>query len=337
MDGLRAIDPGLLATVQDAGRYGWQRFGVVVAGAMDLAAYRTANTLVGNDADAAAVELTLTGGRWEIAGQPRRVAVTGAEFAIAVDGRPVPAWCSFVLRAGESLTIGRAPDGVRGYLAVTGGIAVPPVLGSRSTHVRSGIGGLDGRALRAGDLLPLGDAGEGAELELPAEARWPRPPRLRVVLGPQDGHFGPDAIAALTGEAFPVTAEADRMGYRLAGPRLRHRGSDNIVSDGIALGSIQVPASGHLILLLADRQPTGGYPKIATIVTPDIGAVAQVAPGAILRFEAIGLEAARALRREWDAHLAGLTARMRPAQSGNPYDSARLLGLNLVGGVIAGD
>lgn len=154
---------------------------------------------------------------------------------------------------------------------------------------------------------------------------------------PQDGHFGPDAIAALTGEAFPVTAEADRMGYRLAGPRLRHRGSDNIVSDGIALGSIQVPASGHLILLLADRQPTGGYPKIATVVTPDIGAVAQAAPGANLQFEAIGLDAARALRRDWDAHLASLSARMRPAQSGNPYDSARLLGLNLVGGVVAGE
>ncbi|WP_374447383.1 biotin-dependent carboxyltransferase family protein [Stella sp.] len=334
---LHVRDPGLLATVQDAGRYGWQRFGVVVAGAMDLLAYRIANVLVGNPPDAAAIEFTLTGGRWEIEGEPRRVAVTGAAFLAAVDGRPVPAWRSFLLRPGQVLTIGRAEDGLRGYLAVAGGVDVAPVLGSRSTHVRSGIGGWQGRALRPDDALPLGAAAAGAELELPEAVRWPRPSRLRVVLGPQAGHFGRDAIATLATDAFLVTADADRMGYRLSGPTLRHAGSDNIVSDGIALGSIQVPASGHPIVLLADRQPTGGYPKIATIVTPDIGTIAQVGPGASLRFEIVELDAARRLRLAWDAHIAALPGLLRPAETGDPLDSARLLGLNLVGGVTAGE
>ena len=334
---LRVLDPGLLATVQDAGRYGWQRFGVVVAGAMDLLALRIANRLAGNPADAAAIEFTFTGGRYEVEGAPRRVAVAGAGFVVTVDGRPVPPWRSFLLRPGEILAIGKADDGLRGYLAVSGGIDVSPVLGSRSTHVRSGIGGWQGRALRTGDLLPLGQAADGVDLELPAVARWPRPSRLRVVLGPQDGHFGADARAALVEGRFRVTAEADRMGYRLSGPTLRHSGGDNIVSDGIALGSIQVPASGQPIVLLADRQPTGGYPKIATIVTPDIGVIAQAGPGAELAFEIVDLDAARAVRRAWDAHMQDLAALLRPAETGDPLDSARLLGLNLVGGVVAGD
>ncbi|BBK43083.1 allophanate hydrolase [Allostella vacuolata] len=335
MGALVVQDPGLLATVQDAGRFGWQRFGVVVAGAMDLFALRAANALVGNGADGAAIEFTFTGGRYEVEGGPVRVAVTGGAFAVSVDGRPVAPWRSFTLRPGEVLAIGPAPDSLRGCLAVAGGFDIPPVLGSRSTHVRSGIGGWQGRALRSGDRLPLLPAAAGGELELPPSALPAAPDRLRLVLGPQDGHFGEEAIAALTGGSYQVTADADRMGYRLSGPALTHLGGDNIVSDGIALGSVQVPASGQPIVLLADRQPTGGYPKIATIITPDIGALARVGPGASIAFTVIGLAEAHAIRRAWDAALAGVPDLLRPALgAGNLYDSERLLSLDLIGGPI---
>lgn len=236
----------------------------------------------------------------------------------------------------EVLAIGRAPDALRGYLACAGGLDVPVALGSRSTHVRSGIGGWQGRALRGGDALPLGSAEtDPGDLELPPDARPRQRNRLRVVLGPQDGYFTDEAIATLGGGRFTITADADRMGYRLAGPPLRHRGADNIVSDGIALGSVQVPASGQPIVLLADRQPTGGYPKIATIITPDIGSIAQLAPGTSVAFEIVTPDEARRIRRDWDAAMEGLPALMRPSGgAGDPFDSQRLLALDLVGGFL---
>lgn len=329
-------DPGPLATVQDLGRFGWQRFGVVVAGALDQFAMRAANILVGNPAGTAVIEFAMWGGRYE-ATAPVRLAVTGGDFRLAVDGRPMPAWHSFVLRAGEVLTIERAPDALRGCLAVAGGLDIAPVLGSRSTHVRSGIGGWHGRALQPGDRIPLLQpaAADAVELELPASARPIRPERIRVVLGPQDAYFGPDAIACLTGEAYTVTPDADRMGYRLAGARIAHLGDNNIVSDGIALGSVQVPGSGQPIVMLADRQPTGGYPKIATVITPDIAAIAQSGPGDRIGFAVVDLARARELRREWDERIARLADAVRPALAGDRFDSARLLALNLVGGFVS--
>ncbi len=339
MASLVVHDPGPLATIQDLGRVGWQRFGVVVAGALDMFSMRAANALVGNPPGAAAIEFTILGGRYEVDAPAARLAVTGGDFALAIDGRPIPAWRSFILRAGEVLTIGKATDALRGYLAVAGGIDVPPVLGSRSTHVRSGIGGWQGRALQAADRLPLVEQGlaGGADLELPPVARPARAGPVRIVPGPQDRYFGPDAIECLTGSAYLVTTDADRMGYRLSGPGIAHLGDDNIVSDGIALGSVQVPGSGQPIVMLADRQPTGGYPKIATVITPDIGTIAQAGPGDSIRFAVVDLARAHAVRREWDRTLAALPAALRPAGASNPYDSGRLLALNLVGGVVSVD
>lgn len=329
-------DPGPLATIQDLGRLGWQRYGVVVAGAIDVFAFRAANALVGNPPGHAAIELTLAGGQYEIDGGDVRVAVTGGAFRIAIGGRPVAPWRSVRLRGGERLSIGSAPDAVRGYLAVAGGIDVPPVLGSRSTHVRSGIGGWQGRALAAGDRLPVGvPAGaDPGDLVLPEADRPAMPERVRVVLGPQDDHFDPSAIAAFLDGSYAVTKDADRMGYRLDGPKISHTGDDNIVSDGIAMGSVQIPGNGLPIVLLADRQPTGGYPKIATVIGPDLRAIAQARPGDRLRFQRVERAAAHRLRVEWDRRLAAIGGALRPAEDGDRFESGRLLALNLVSGVV---
>jgi len=331
-------DPGPLATVQDLGRIGWQRFGVPQAGAMDRAAFLAANALVGNAPGAAAIEVTLSGGVVELDGAAARVAVTGGSFALAVDGRPVPPWRSFVLQGGARLAIGPAADAIRGYLAIAGGIAVEPVLGSRATHVRSGIGGLEGRALRAGDRLPLGPAPApcGDQEIDPAALRGGGDGALRVVLGPQDDYFARDQIDRFLAATYAVTGEADRMGYRLSGPTIAHSRGFNIISDGIPAGAVQIPGNGQPIVLLADRQPTGGYPKIATVVTPDLGHLAQRRPGETVRFRAVSLQEAGRIRRGWDARLADLAALLRPAEAGGTWDSARLLRLNLVGGVVAG-
>lgn len=336
MTGLVVHEPGPFSTVQDLGRYGWQRFGVVVAGAMDGFAFRAANALVGNAPEQAAIEFTLMGGQYEIDSGEATVAVAGGRFAVRVDGKPMAPWRSFRLRAGQRLAIGGADDAARGYLAIGGGIAVEPVLGSRSTHVRSGIGGWQGRALAAGDRLPVGP-GEGARHDrlLPAAALPPPRPRIRVVLGPQDDHFDRQAIETFLGSTYAVTPEADRMGYRLDGPPIGHAGRDNIVSDGIALGSVQIPGNGRPIVLLADRQPTGGYPKIATVIGPDIRAIAQSRPGDRLRFEPTSLSDARRLRLDWERRLAAIGDDLRAADEGERFDSRRLLALNLVSGVVA--
>ena len=334
---LRAASP--LATVQDLGRVGWQRFGVSVCGATDAASLSAANVLAGNPPGAPAVEFTLDGGEWELAGAPLcRVAVAGGAFAVAVDGRPVASWRSVTLHEGSRLRIGPAPDALRGYLAVAGGFAVTPQLGSAATHVRTAIGGLDGRALRAGDALPLAGGAAGAapagpdRMLDPAAALPSRTLPVRVVLGPQDDYFTDEAVAAFLGSDYAVSREADRMGYRLDGPRLAHRDGYNIVSDGIAAGSIQVPGSGQPIVLLADRQTTGGYPKIATVITPDLATVAQSRPGDRLRFAAVPLAEAHAVHRAWRSRLAGLAGQLMPVRG--DLDSETLLTKNLIGGVV---
>lgn len=330
-------DPGPLATIQDLGRHGRQRFGVAVAGAIDPFAFRAANALVDNPPDHAAIEFTLAGGQYEIEHGDAHLAVAGGAFALSIDGRAMAPWRSFVLRPGERLTVGGAPDAARGYLAVDGGFDVPPVLGSRSTHVRSGIGGWQGRALRSGDRLPAGAPRPpgGGDRVLPADAIPAKASVVRMVLGPQDDHFDPPAIAAFFAATYTVTREADRMGYRLEGPPIAHAGNDNIVSDGIALGSVQIPGNGLPIILLADRQPTGGYPKIGTVIGPDLRAIAQARPGDTLRFQRIDRAPAHRARVEWQMRLDGIPAAVRAGEEGDRYDSRRLLTLNLVSGVIA--
>jgi antagonist of KipI len=284
---LRVIKPGMLTTIQDAGRWGFQARGVPVAGPMDPVSHRLANALVGNVREAAALEITLLGPELEFEDE-RLVAVTGAEFEITLDGKAVRGNAPFVVTAESRLRFGERRRGARAYLAISSGIAVSPMLGSRSTHLVSAMGGAAGRALAAGDRLPLGDPRkvEGAVLA-PQPAAVPLPERharLRVLPGPQRDYFSGDALEVLQSAPYAIGQNSDRMGYRLEGPRLTHARGADIISDATPLGVLQVPASGQPILLMADRQTTGGYPKIATVISADVAVAGQLGPADTISF-----------------------------------------------------
>jgi antagonist of KipI len=279
----------MLTTVQDLGRWGHQGSGVPVAGPMDAYSHMLANRLVGNDPSGAGLEITLIGP--ELASNADVIcAIAGAEFKVTVDEVDVPMHHAFTLTAGARLRFGERRAGARASLAIRGGIAVAPVLGSRSTSLIAHMGPFDGRALRSGDVLPIGPAeGPGVSphgcdidrgvLPLPRGGV-----RLRVVPGPQDQMFTSEAYDTLFASRFIVTPASNRIGYRLDGPPLAHAGKADILSDATPLGAIQVPGSGQPILLMADRQTTGGYPKIATVISADIPLAGQLAPGDWIEF-----------------------------------------------------
>ncbi|RPJ69783.1 MAG: biotin-dependent carboxyltransferase [Acidobacteria bacterium] len=322
---IRVLDGGLFTTVQDSGRYGFQRYGVPVSGAMDRGALQAANALVGNDGSAAALEMTLLGPRLEFLASAT-IALAGADLGAVVGNVPTPAWESVTVPAGAILSFTGARDGIRGYLAVAGGFDVPVVLGSRSTYTRSRLGGLDGRQLKAGDLLrvlgvhPVADlVGAGFGGRAGAVRRVPPALRpeyghrhvLRVVLGPQDDRFTSEGVATLLSSTYSVTPQSDRMGYRLQGPKIEHTAGPDIVSDGSPLGAVQVAGDGMPIVLMADRGTAGGYTKVATVVSLDVWRLAQAAAGDEVRFEAITVEAAhRAVREheQWIGQVRGAAA-----------------------------
>ena len=301
MSALRVIAPGMLTTVQDLGRWGFQSSGVSVAGPMDAYAHRLANALVGNAAEGATLEVTLTGPELECDDE-RVIAVSGAAFEITADERPVPLDTAVELRPRSRLKFGRRLAGARAYLGVAGGIDVPRVLGSRATHLSSAIGGVEGRALRTGDILPLGPAcrdGRRGPAEQPPplfrrsanasgtglDAGLPNGhARVRVLPGPHLESFAAGALTMLQSSAYRIDPRSDRMGFRLEGARLARTGDTEMISDAIAMGALQVPASGHPILLMADRQTTGGYPIIATVIAADLGLAGQLAPGDSIAF-----------------------------------------------------
>lgn len=315
MAGLRVEVPGLLTTVQDLGRRGYERFGVPPSGAQDEFALRAANALVGNPPEAAGLELGLDG-LTLTAGMDCLVAVAGAgpDLAARVNGGGRPLWTAVFVRARQILEIVKAPGGWA-YLAVRGGLAVPPVMGARATYLRGGFGGLAGRALRAGDELPVGPAPDWRGLlelagrRLPPEQRpaYPQEGRaaaVNVILGPQHGHFAPETVARFLEAEFAVTLETDRMGCRLSGPALVPQPAD-LISEPMPLGAIQVPAGGAPIIMLADRPTTGGYPKLAVVARADVPLVAQCPPGAgRLRFQAVSVPEAQARGRAQLARLA---------------------------------
>ncbi len=316
---IAVVKPGLLCTVQDAGRPGWRASGMPVAGAMDRLALAAANLLAGNEPGAAAVELTLAGGTWRFEA-PALAALAGADLSATLDGSPLPPWSSFLAPAGSTLAFGACRAGVRAYLAVRGGVAVPPVLGSRSTYTRAAVGGLEGRALRAGDRLPVG---RPTGRPPPPQALGPeeRPPcgggaRLRVLLGPQEDRFTEEGIATFLGTAWKVTPQNDRMGYRLEGPAVRLRGAADILTDPILPGAVQVTGSGLPIAMMVDCHTAGGYAKIATIAGPDLRLLAQARAGDEVRFAACRqAEAVAALRAE-RAWIDGLARRVARAAGG---------------------
>ena len=299
-------DAGPLTTIQDQGRPGYLRLGIPASGPMDHHAFVLGNRLVGNPDGAAALECTLIGPRVEFTDE-RAVAVTGAEIPVVLNHAEAPRWRTFRVKAGDVLKIGAAKTGVRAYLAISGGIATPLALGSRATYLRGQLGGLDGRALRKGDQLPLG-ASPAVRLGAVQSGRaseYAGEPEICVVLGPQDDRFTARGIAALLEGPYEMLPQSDRMGARLRGPFIEHTRGHDIVSDGIPLGGIQVVGDGQPIVLLVDRQSTGGYTKIATVCSFDIGRVAQVKPGRRLRFRRVTVAEAHAALRARQAALDG--------------------------------
>jgi biotin-dependent carboxylase-like uncharacterized protein len=288
---IHVVRAGAQTTIQDEGRWGWQARGVPVAGPMDPFAHRLANALVGNRRTAATLEMALTGPELEFSDE-RVVAVTGAVFALTIDGAPVPHRSPFVVGAGARLRVGDRASGARAYVAIEGGFDVAPVLGSRATHLPSRIGGWAGRALKKGDRLPLAprradhryttDTHVAIATNVTAEPA--RTGVVRVLSGPDVNLFAEGALDALQSAPYEVTPESDRMGYRLAGPAIRHvRGAD-IISDATPVGSIQVPGSGQPVVLMADCATTGGYARLAVIIRADLGIAGQALPGDFLQF-----------------------------------------------------
>lgn len=336
--GLKVLSPGLYTTVQDLGRFGYQAQGVPVSGALDAVALRLGNAVVGNPAGAAALEILFSGPRLEVIADRVRVAVAGCGAALALGdgGRIVPAWQSVTLLAGDVFHILLGRESVCAYLAVEGGIAVPLVLDSASTYVRAALGGDAGRPLRRGDVVPLaiGYAPERGELRLPSPPPAAADQLIHIVLGPQQDYFTGDALAALLEVEFRISKDADRMGMRLDGPRLRHRQGWDIVSDAIATGAIQVPGSGQPILLLADHQTTGGYPKIATVISADLPVVGRRRPGDAIGFAAVSIEAAEQSARDAEQSITALIASLEPAPDGGGIDLASLYAGNLISGVV---
>lgn len=333
---LDVLTAGPMLTIQDSGRPGLRRFGVSTAGPMDAPSLALANALCANTSGVAALEFAGPGGSFR-AKQALRFAVTGGPCDIRIDGHRVLAGQSHRLNEGEVLRVG-VPDGaVWGYLAFSGGIATPPILGARTTHLRSGIGGMLGRAVRAGDSLPLG----------PDTAASPcmRPPinytnqttgsdPIRLVAGPQHDHFAPDILTRLTNETFLVTPQRDRMAMVLGGVELPCARGHDIVSDATVPGSIQVPGSGTPLVLMAESQTTGGYPKIATVITADLPRLAQMPTGTSFRFALVSRDAAEDLwlarQKQLRALLAGLIAKPEDLMQ-----SDYLLSCDLVGGIFS--
>lgn len=339
MIGLEVLSAGPMTTVQDLGRWGYQGFGVPVSGALDPLSLRLANALVGNAPDVAGLELRLMGPHLRLRGGPARLALCGSATPIEIIAPApslIPPGQSVLLPEGAELRIGPLRDSACACLAVAGGFDLPPVFGSLSTYVTAGLGGLEGRALRAGDLLPLaGSAPQGPDLMLPRAFDAGTGP-IRVVLGPQDGHFTPDAVAQFLSAPYQVSASANRMGMRLEGPVLRHAGDYNIASDGVVSGAIQVPGDGQPIILLADRQTTGGYAKIATVISADLPRLGRALPGQALQFTAISPDQAEALRRRQESALQAAIAAIAPLAPSPGEIQARLLRENLISGAITG-
>lgn len=299
---IEVIVPGMQTTVQDAGRIGFQKFGVSVSGAADLYSLQTGNRLVGNEENVPALEVAMGGLQVKFNGDST-FALTGADCIADLDGIRVGTNLTYEARDGSILTLGFAPKSLRAYFCVAGGIDVTKTLDSASTHVASEIGGFNGRALTAGDLLPLGDAqsrvapgSTDLKYEIPAASGSVT---VRAVPGPQDDQFSDAGIETFFGSKYIVTDQSNRQGVRLDGPEIESKdGRYDIVSDAVINGSVQIPGDGKPIVLLADRQTTGGYAKIATVISADLPKLGQLRPGDELSFERITVEDAQQLVRD---------------------------------------
>lgn len=289
---ITVLNPGLLTTVQDMGRVGYQQFGVSVSGVMDPRATSIANILVGNEEGEAVLECTMLGPqlRFDMA---NCIAITGGDLGPTLDGKPIPNYAAISVQAGQILRFTSPKTGCRCFVAFAGGLDIPVIMGSRSTYLKAKIGGLNGRKLQKDDVIafrsPKSQLKNLSDRSLSPEF-VPHPVySLRVVMGPQDDAFTPEGIETFLSEIYTVTPEFDRMGCRLDGPVITHKNGGDIISDGIAFGAIQVPSAGKPILMLADRQTTGGYTKIANVITADFRLLGQLKGGDKVRFEKVSI------------------------------------------------
>jgi antagonist of KipI len=284
---------GLLTTVQDCGRYGYQRFGMSVAGAMDVFSLQLANILVGNRYNDACFETTLIGPEIEF------TSTRGADMSPCINGKAISLYKTIEVRPGDQLSFEALRSGCRSYIAFAGGIQVPKVMGSSSTYLRAKVGGFEGRPVKVGDVLNLGPIPAKIQIKEIKKALIPNynlTQTIRIIPGPEVNHFGIDGITNFLTSEFAVTDQSDRMGFRLSGPKIEHQTERaDIISAGISFGTIQVPGNGQPIILMADRQTTGGYSRIANVISVDFTLLAQLKPGDIINFSEVKLDIAQKL------------------------------------------
>lgn len=292
--------PGLFSTIQDFGRNSYQKYGISQSGALDEYSFILANMLVGNDEKEAVLELTLLGAEFEVL-EGGTISITGANMFAKVNNKTVPMWETIDLSKGDILSFGVAKEGCRTYIAIGGGIDSTPILGSRSTYIRAKLGGLNGNIIKEGDVITSKACLHNNKYHLPEEfiPKYSKDNVVRVILGPQLNYFTEKGIRTFLSEKFIFTNDINRMACRLDGPSIEHKLSANIISDGTPNGAIQVPANGKPIILLNDRQTTGGYPKIACVVTVDIQKVAQAQPSDIISFKPISIVKAHLLHKNY--------------------------------------
>lgn len=298
---IKVITPGMLSTIQDGGRKGFAAMGFNASGVMDVRSYHIANALVGNFTDEAVIEMTYLCGSFKFL-ESNYIAITGADMSPKLDGVPVEMYTTVFVKQDETLTFSAAKSGMRAYIAVRGGIDVPVIMGSRSTNLKCKLGGLDGRPLKAGDIVPCRDIYDEFHKHLihsaPKEDFGSDEITVRVLLGPQDDYFTDHGIKTFLNSTYTVTNESDRMGCKLSGEKIEYKNTVDIISDGIVFGSIQIPRTGNPIIMLADRQTTGGYAKIATVISVDLPLLAQARPGTKVRFELIDRQKAERLLKQ---------------------------------------
>ena len=339
--GLEVITPGLMTSVQDRGRFGFQALGISVSGALDPDGFDLANALAGNEAGTGALEIRMLGPTLEVTAESVTVALagTGAGIEVMSPEREVISACrSVTFRKGQVFRIGAIGDSAVCYLAVDGGFDLPDVYGSQSTCMSAGFGGFNGRILEKGDCLPLRKAA-AESLSQRILRRPPEPdssPVIRVIAGPQDDYFSAAGIETFFETSYTVSQAVNRMGMRLEGAAVAHEKGFNIASDGIVRGAIQVPGNGLPIILMADCQTTGGYPKIATVISTDMPKLGRMMPGADIRFEAVSVEEAEAVARDHHERKAALIDSIETFSGSVQQLEHLLMTQNLISGVTAG-
>lgn len=312
---IKVLKTGLLTTIQDKGRFGYQKQGIIASGVMDPIAQRIANLLVGNNEYEAVLEMTLAGPKLEFQSDAL-IAISGGDLSPSINGKAVKQWRPVYVKEGSVLTFGQAKKGCRAYLAIAGSIDVPIVMGSKSTYLRAGIGGFEGRGLQSEDLLSTGSPSDIAQervAELAKEANgnaflemdwyvasdfapnFNEQQEVRVIKGREYEWFSAKSKEDFLTSSYTISTQSDRMGYRLEGTSLYRDNEASLLSEAVAFGTIQVPSNGQPIILLADRQTTGGYPKIAQIASVDLPIIGQIKPGSTIRFTEISLDEAQEL------------------------------------------